>query len=277
MEKRKYKVYIHEFPNGKVYVGITSESVYKRWGHNGYGYYGQPLMWNAIQKYGWNNIIHDVEAIDLSEEEAKRMEIDLISEYKSFDREYGYNISLGGESAYGFRHSDETKNRFHEQRVGVGNSFYGRHHTDKTKALISEANIGRNVGSNSPRAKAIYKIDLKTNEIIESFGSISEAADNESMRKHISDCCNGKRMSCYGFKWQYVNEPHEFVGNWSSLKSVNQINLENGCVIKTFKTMRDAVDELGVSQSAIKKCCDGKRKSTGGYGWAYYKGSDVCV
>lgn len=39
--ERIWKVYIHEFPNGKVYIGITSKSVYKRWGLHGSGYNAQ--------------------------------------------------------------------------------------------------------------------------------------------------------------------------------------------------------------------------------------------
>ena len=46
-----YKLYIHKFPNGKVYVGITSQDVGERWRH-GEGYKDQ-LVYRAILKYGW--------------------------------------------------------------------------------------------------------------------------------------------------------------------------------------------------------------------------------
>lgn len=54
--KNSYCVYCHTFPNGKRYVGISSDCE-KRW-RNGKGYETQPKMNRAIQKYGWENIKH---------------------------------------------------------------------------------------------------------------------------------------------------------------------------------------------------------------------------
>lgn len=61
LEDRRWCVYEHLFPNGKRYVGITSKPPKTRW-ENGAGYAkdGQPVMYNAIQKYGWDNIEHNV-------------------------------------------------------------------------------------------------------------------------------------------------------------------------------------------------------------------------
>lgn len=53
---RKYIVYIHIFPNGKRYVGLTTQDVDSRW-RNGEGYKHQ-FVYKPIKKYGWNNIKH---------------------------------------------------------------------------------------------------------------------------------------------------------------------------------------------------------------------------
>ena len=50
----EYTVYMHVFPNGKKYVGITSQDVSRRW-RDGEGYEGQ-VVYGAILKYGWNNV-----------------------------------------------------------------------------------------------------------------------------------------------------------------------------------------------------------------------------
>lgn len=54
-----YSIYKHTFPNGKVYIGVTSLAPERRWGNNGHNYlhktddrYNQPLIANAINKYG---------------------------------------------------------------------------------------------------------------------------------------------------------------------------------------------------------------------------------
>ena len=52
---KKFCVYVHVFPNNKKYFGITSKRPNARWeGGTGYDKEHQPVMYNAIQKYGWN-------------------------------------------------------------------------------------------------------------------------------------------------------------------------------------------------------------------------------
>lgn len=61
-----YTVYCHTFPNGKKYIGITGQSVSRRW-RNGEGYEGQPV-YNAILKFRWENIKHEILFENLSKE-----------------------------------------------------------------------------------------------------------------------------------------------------------------------------------------------------------------
>lgn len=86
-------MYYHRFPDGKYYIGLTNQVPEIRWGYNGWGYHKQPV-YEAIQKFGWNNIEHVVLRTNLSPEEAQRLETDLIIEYNSI--EDGYNESKGG-------------------------------------------------------------------------------------------------------------------------------------------------------------------------------------
>lgn len=94
-----YSVYKHTFPNGKIYIGITSLNPEDRW-KNGHGYlsrknndkYYQPLIANAIIEYGWENIISEILFQGLTKGEAQHKEAKLIAKYKSNQEEYGYNI-----------------------------------------------------------------------------------------------------------------------------------------------------------------------------------------
>lgn len=110
MKNQNYKIYIHTFPNHKVYIGITGcENVNTRW-KNGNGYIRQPYMYSAIQKYGWGNIKHEIIFENLSIIEAGQKEIELIKKYKSNNKMFGYNISVGGEiGSYGYVWSEEQK------------------------------------------------------------------------------------------------------------------------------------------------------------------------
>ena len=98
-----YSVYLHTFPNGKRYVGVTRQNPLNRW-NNGYGYRNQKLIFRAILKYGWDNIKHEVLFSNLSKKEAEEKEIELIALYKSDNPQYGYNILRGGDISRGEYH-----------------------------------------------------------------------------------------------------------------------------------------------------------------------------
>ena len=97
MEKDNiYYVYKHTVPNGKVYIGITKQNPNRRW-RNGHGYYSSNLFFNAILKYGWINITHEILHEGVTFEEACNLEKYYIQYYNSNNSEYGYNITKGGE------------------------------------------------------------------------------------------------------------------------------------------------------------------------------------
>lgn len=93
-----YCVYKHEnIINGKKYFGITKQDPKQRWGIDGKNYKNRcPHFWAAIMKYGWDNFSHDIVASGLTRDEAACMEMSLIKEYKTQNKDYGYNILEGG-------------------------------------------------------------------------------------------------------------------------------------------------------------------------------------
>lgn len=124
---RKYIIYMHVFPNGKKYIGMTcKERPNDRWeGGTGYSESHQPVMYNAIQKYGWENVEHEILYTDLSYGEAISKEIELIAKYKTnckrYGDEYGYNMTDGGDGNRGHVVSQEARKKisdFHKGRKG---------------------------------------------------------------------------------------------------------------------------------------------------------------
>lgn len=78
-------------------------------------------MHNAILKYGWNNIEHELLYSGLSKEEAEAKEIELIAFYGSVEN--GYNIDHGGNTTG--THSIETRNKISIANKGIKkHSFY---------------------------------------------------------------------------------------------------------------------------------------------------------
>lgn len=57
-------------------------------------------------------------------------------------------------------------------------------------------------------ARPVHKIDVETNQVIQTYGSISEASrdfNGLSARTAITNCCKGRVKSAYGYKWQYAD------------------------------------------------------------------------
>ena len=96
--ERKYSVYMHRNRfDDKKYFGITCRPLDKRWGH-GLGYKKQSRFYNAILKYGWDEgFDHVILAVDLTEECAKDIERLLIAVFNTQNREFGYNLTAGGD------------------------------------------------------------------------------------------------------------------------------------------------------------------------------------
>ena len=93
-----YSVYKHQCPNGKVYIGITSLEPEQRW-NKGRGYSRNYHFFNAILKYGWDNIEHTILYSGLAQSDAQCIEAQLIAQYHSDSPQYGYNHTVGGEVA----------------------------------------------------------------------------------------------------------------------------------------------------------------------------------
>lgn len=122
---KTYCVYIHTFPNGKVYIGKTN-NIITRWA-NGRGYKNHIIMNEAINTYGWENIQHDILYDDLTEKEALIKEEQEIRKRKSFKKEYGYNCQCGNVT-YRVGGTKERKTYKHEEgkkcTIYVNNEVY---------------------------------------------------------------------------------------------------------------------------------------------------------
>lgn len=85
-------VYIHTTPDGKKYVGATHMNPNKRFDKG--RRYKYQFFYQAILKFGWENITHQLYEVD-TEEEMKYLEKYLISYYDTTNPEKGYNIAKG--------------------------------------------------------------------------------------------------------------------------------------------------------------------------------------
>lgn len=209
-----YTVYKHTSPSGKVYIGITCREPRKRW-DNGKGYAHCPHFKAAIQKYGWENFEHEILETGLTREQAAAREIALIAEYKSADREFGYNADLGGYAPG--RMSEYTRAKLSAHMTGdnnptrrFGHPMKGKHHSEEAKARMSAAAKARTdrVCTEETREKLrrVQKkrpvINLDTGEVFESVHAAGRAFGKDP--SHVSRACKGKRKTAFGYRWSYL-------------------------------------------------------------------------
>lgn len=202
-DNKIYSVYIHTFPNNKKYIGLTCQKVKLRW-NNGRGYKQHRYMYNAILKYGWDNVNHEV-INNLSKKEACLLEIELIKKYNSNNKKYGYNLSTGGEhGSLGVNPSQETRNKMSEKFKGriVSSDTRSKLSKQASKQWESQDNRTKNMIL-QPHKRSVLQYDLKGN-FLNKFITMSEASRcTKTQRSKISLVCNGKRKTTGGFMWKY--------------------------------------------------------------------------
>ena len=139
-----WTVYRHITPSGKSYIGITSKKPRKRW-LNGKGYNPKLPFGKAIEKYGWENIKHEILDTNIDEFEAKCLEEYYIFSYRTyvgFSDCNGYNCTLGGDGQVGFKFDESTIKRMSEAKKGKPSPRKGVTLDDETKKKIGESNKG---------------------------------------------------------------------------------------------------------------------------------------
>lgn len=93
-EEHTCSVYALHFPDGRVYVGMTSRDTEDRWS-GGHGYYKNKHLYSEIFRVGWENIKTEVLYSGLDWKSALALEAETIAKMRATEPEFGYNRSPG--------------------------------------------------------------------------------------------------------------------------------------------------------------------------------------
>ena len=251
---KTWKIYKHtNLINGKSYIGQTSaENPNQRWS-SGYGYSRRnPVFYNAIKKYGWDNFSHEIIEDNIkSLEEANEREIYWIKYYHTWIKDpecNGYNTTSGG-SGRSHEQSEETKQKISSTLKG---RVFSKEHLEKINKTLRRKEI----------------ICIETGVVYE---SISEAARQTGIsRENIKTAINGQRLSAGGFHWALTVD----LQTQENLRSLNGkckaskrkiLCVETG---ESYESITSAAKIIGVNQSAISIAL--KRGSrVKGFHWEY--------
>ena len=248
MLSKNYCVYKHtNLTNQKVYIGITSQKISHRWGHEGHNYNQQPKFFNAIQKYGWENFSHEVLYDNLTKEQAIELEAKLIAEYNSVEN--GYNCSFFSENIYTKKVKClETEEKFIS--VAAAARKYQKdaatlsHHLngDFTNAWGLHWIFLEDEEANK---KAKNKIDQKTNKNLERDKNFIQLYQDGKTIREISSLTGASRETI-----SKVLKKNN-ISFRTNKKKVIALDRETKQAIKEFETLTDACKWLNVSESNL--------------------------
>jgi group I intron endonuclease len=249
-----YKVYAHVFPNEKVYVGITQQTLENRWKKGkGYSIKAQPIIAKAINKYGWEETKHIVLFDNLSKQEAENIEKHFICGLQLYDTEYGYNSTKGGETNEPSERTkakiaDSVKKRWQneENRNKYVNAMKGKKKSEQGRLNISKAQKER--FKNEEQRKHISEIQKGKKR-----SEIAKQRTSESLKKFYSIEENKKK---HRKQMQEITK--------RQCKKVLCIELN-----REFASIKDASEWLGLTHQNLSACLRGKRHTFGGYHWQF--------
>ena len=204
--------------NNKVYIGQTIRTIQDRWKQHmkdsKQDRYSKIHFYRALNKYGINEFyieeVENVEYEDLIDLKNKLNELEMyyINKFNSFKG--GYNSSYGGEGNVGLKHSEASKEKMRQARIGTKLP-------DSQKRSISLHSAKFWKGKKMPKdvVKKIsiqHKIPVNQYDTKGNFIKLWDScADVERVLKinhaNITKVCKGKEHcnTAGGFIWKYAN------------------------------------------------------------------------
>lgn len=67
-----------------------------------------------------------------------------------------------------------------------------------------------------------------------------------------------------------IGKQYGRLGAEASKKPVAQMDKDTGKIIAVYESAREAYRQTGISYKGISSCCNGEKKTYGGYKWAFY-------
>lgn len=294
---KTFTVYKHIFPNGKVYIGITSKPTSKRW-RGGLGYSSKSqVVAKAIKKYGWDNIEHEIVAENLTQEEATELEIYLIDKHNSTDIECGYNLLAGGYGRLQWTVSDKTREKLRK-------AMLGKKATEETKKKLSLAQrrtfaegrrtiissdtklkisntlkrlweTGEVSGMKGKSLSAESRAKISAKKLGKSVGKgvpkSAEHCDNISKAMKASWASGDRKPRGRGHTWgSHSEETKKLMRSVSpNKKRILQLDKNTHEIIKEWGSIIEASEALQIERANIGACCNGRLKTAGGFSWKF--------
>ena len=267
--------------NNKIYVGQTRFDILVRYKQHKYeaqkGQLNFPL-YAAMRKYGIENFsIEIIEEIDDSLlDERESFWIKKLDSYVKNNK--GYNCTYGGE---GNTIIDKLEVY---QLWDQGNSIKQiadllKHDRSAIRKIlkeyenysVEESNKRGDLIQGLNRFESVNQYDLKGN-YIKTYTNMTQAAYETGIsNKNIWSAVHYKSKTAGGYQWRFVNDTNPVQEISKTVKQKNHVQQldEQNIVIQTYESAAEAARQTGINATQIRKVCQHKGITAGGYKWRY--------
>jgi group I intron endonuclease len=165
--------------NGMIYIGQTSQTLEKRKNIHKYeSKHSKRHFCRAINKYGMEGFTWEIIFNCFDKKEMDEMEKFFIANYKAYN--YLYNLTDGGDGAFGYNHTEENKNKLSKIMTGKIRSEEHCRNISKSKKGSKNPMFGKKQSSETINKRREKMIGHETSKETRSKISL---ANNGRIRK----------------------------------------------------------------------------------------------
>lgn len=280
--------------NGKYYVGVhkTIKGTIDKYIGNGTTcekYNAKYAFHCAVKKYGYKNFVRETlftypgteeGKIEAYKKEAEIVNRDFIKDPMTYNECLGGRVpssvheravcqyDLDGNFIKLWNSMSEAKEVAPSQSISdccirktASNYFQWRYYEGNTD----------NIEPCETKRKKVYQFDLQGN-YIRYYRSLHDASrDTNIPFQSIGGNCLGKQSSAGGYYWSY--KKHFDYDPSKQRKTAVACYNDNGEFIRSFDTVKEAAEFVGVGHSNISECIRGRRKHCKKLRWRYFYGN----
>lgn len=272
--------------NKKVYIGQSICIEYRWQQHKADAMneksrcYNRPL-YRAIRKYGIENFEFAV-LEECSPDKLNEKEIYWINYYNSFNQDYGYNLTLGGNQAIKIVPDElyklwdegysihELIEHFHVNHTTIDKWLKMYENYSEKEAFrrgFFRSEKRRNIKKHEKRI-CQYSLDGEFIQYWDSIKSISRALQKQGACSSIPKCLKGEYYSSYGFRWCYEGKKLVSKQEVNQRTNLVKLTIEDVAEIKEMLAQGAKQQEIAnlynVGRSAITDINIGRHWNDGG-------------
>ena len=279
-----YIYQITNLVNNKKYIGLTTSTVQERWKQHlqaldrGISY----ALYQAMRKYGVENFVIE-ELEEVPNDQLNEREKVYIAQKETFIKDgKGYNLTRGGEGAttidtiqvYELWDNGLSIKQISEY-LGHDRSAIRRKLQIYHSYSVEESNKRGDNIQGEKRHKSVCQFTTE-GVFVQEYESCSAAELSTGIGAKAIWAAIKSKGTSGGFIWCYPEDKNDVKPRKGQIykQKVEQLN-KNKEAIAVYESAADASRQTGISATQIRKVCQGKGYTAGGYYWCYRKDGDA--